>query len=182
MKTFLSITTLFFSFMILSAQSKMYKNFEGELILGGVFSGQKFGASTGLEARYNFSDKFSAGLKVEPFALIDKDAINTSGEEVTIEETYAIKNFAITAEYYLLNHKNRLFAGLEIGSYNASLETEDNDNRTELGRKIGVAPRIGAELGWFRQTLKYHLIPKFGEENLSALEISLGIVFGGGRR
>lgn len=184
MKTFLTIITLFFPFMVLSGQSNVYKKIEGELMLGIFTSSQKVGLSTGLELRYNINDKISFGVKYEPIVLINKDEIDTSNSETEIERIFRLQNFALTGEYYLINGKRnrRVFAGLALGLYNAQFALMDSDNITALGNKIGIAPRIGAELGSFRPTLKYHFMPKFGNESFATFDLSLGIVFGGKRR
>ncbi len=184
MKTFIFTMSFLLVNILLFSQSKTYKSFEVELMTGLFTSNQKIGMSGGLEMRYNFNDKIALGIKYESIALVNKDEIDTSSDEVEIESIYGLQNFAITGEYYLINgkKKKKVFAGLTLGLYNARHVLVDNDTSTNLGTKFGVAPRIGAELGWFRPALKYHIIPKFGEESLSSFDLSLGIVFGGGRR
>jgi len=164
------------------AQSNQFKSIEVEGNLGGHNSKDQFGISYALEGRYNLSDNISVGIGLAPVALIDKGAIDTSGEEVVVEGGYQVKAYVLTGDYYHNLRKIRMFAGLAIGLNNVRYAESDDEEYTDLGNKMGISPRVGVELGWFRPSIKYNYLPKIDGKNLSNIGFTLGIVIGGGRK
>jgi len=161
-------------------QSTTYKSFEGDLFIGGISSNEMGGISLGLATRYNFSDQLSFGIKLESIVQVNKEEVKRTDGDV--EEGINLFNFSITSDYYFRNTKNRFFAGMELGLYNAILVDVKNRENESLGNQIGFAPRIGARLGWFRPVLKYHIVPKFDAHNFSAWDLTFGVTFGGKKK
>ncbi|MEO0734109.1 MAG: hypothetical protein AAFZ52_14835, partial [Bacteroidota bacterium] len=95
-------------------------------------------------------------------------------------------SYTLMGDYYFSDTKTtRAFAGLGLGYFGgASVEVEDGNGDTvgeaDGGGTIGLAPRVGYELGHLRLSAEYNLAFKESVPNYFGLH--LGITIGGGAK
>ncbi|WP_116107606.1 OmpW family outer membrane protein [Lewinella sp. IMCC34191] len=146
---------------VATAQSNNYRMFEWDLLRLGyaIPGGERFGGGVafGTEVRYNASDRISVGLRPEVAAY-------TSNLEAETIDVGAAGSFVVTGDYYLRTEGGfRPFGGMGLGSFGgASVTVEDTDDTVdeedlEVGRSLGIVPRVGMEIGHFRVSLEYNL-------------------------
>jgi len=176
MKNLILSLLFFLPSSLLVAQNNFFSQSELESTFGVINTGSKFGIFGGLEGRYNYSNQLSIGLKYDSFFLLDEEEFNEN--KFNFEESYGIKAISLTGDYYFGKARNSFFIGMEVGLFTANFVQDDRESNVDLGTKFGLTPRIGAELGWFRPAIKYNFIPKFGQEDLSSLALSLGFTIG----
>ncbi|MCK0178886.1 hypothetical protein MWU50_06260 [Flavobacteriaceae bacterium S0862] len=172
MKKLLAITFLILGIMSIYGQEK--GKFRVGLDLGYVFSQGQGGLLFSIEPKYNLTDNSNIGFRLgaaSDISLIGGDSVGS------LLGTY---------DYYF-NIENPYFSpflGAGLGLYFSERLRLFAPNISE--NKLGVLIRGGAELGKFRITLEYNIIPKSdlesgeGTKN-SYFGASVGFYIGGGK-
>lgn len=193
-KFLLSVLMFVLATITANAQNKNgipVKNWETELRIGGTLplSGNNnstalLGPALGAEVRYNKDDSpFSFGAKME-LTVASKDIQKyiltmPEQEEETIEMGYRTINFSALCDYnFRQGHNVNPFIGLGLGM---GIQHEYKDGfYEEKGHTALIAtPRVGVEL--FRH-LRVTCNATITKKNYSNIGITLGYVFGGGKK
>jgi len=168
------------------------------LNLGGAFPAGGFGVMVDLGAKYNLNDRMNVGLRVGSAGLIKEIESTASGEFVEAEIS-GQGSYLGTFDYYYfpLSGSFTPYVGGGLGIVSVAAvsiaDGDDEDDFTGLSAetKFGGMIRGGFELGKFRTTLEYNLVPKttieavdgteLGEVSNGFFGVTIGFFVGGGR-
>jgi hypothetical protein len=162
--------------------------------------GGGFGATIGLEPKINLADNINIGVKFS-LAGLAKDVVyldNPDDYEGDVSGNSAILG---TLDYYFNKGRSKIapFVGGGFGYYGiANLAiTDDNlnpdDELEELEVKFAWAPMVrgGIEIGKFRLTAEYHIVPPTDLQNITGkvigeainqyFSLTAGFYIGGGK-
>lgn len=183
---FVTILCVFAFVSITKAQSDTFRNFRldfGALyaIPGGDFLDA--GAGFYINPKFHLNDNILLGLKYEGAVL---------GAAESAMSVSMVGSVSMSFDYYFNNNAFRPYVGANIGSYSlgtissASLMGADIYLSTDLGYKLGFAPKCGFTYKHFDMGLQYNMI--LGSDDLveisdfNYLSINFGFHFGGGRK
>ncbi len=168
--------------VFLQAQAPNYVDWEWDILKfgfveptsGGVTSG---GFESATELRYNVSNDFSLGIAFQgAFFGTDFDDDNA--------DLGVSGAFLVNGDYYLKTNSNtRAFVGMGFGRYGDGTLEIRNGNANDVingTSSLGVAPRVGFELGHGRLMAQYNYA--FKKETTNYLSISLALTLWGGYR
>ncbi len=183
MKNFISLLLSITPFFV-QAQAENYGAFKLDLASGyslpqnRTLAGDvKGGFNISLEPKFNLTDHLTVGIKAEGAIMAAVNNPNTINETSSLSVT---TSYLLTGEYYFGNGLIRPYAGVAGGIYNTGVIDGDAEYLEELiqtGRKLGVAPRAGFQIGHFRVGAEYNIVPKN-----SYLSFKIGVTIGGGRK
>ncbi|TNJ45401.1 hypothetical protein KFZ70_06170 [Tamlana fucoidanivorans] len=162
-------------FGILSINAQEEGKFRVGLDLGYVFENDG-GALFSVEPKYNITDNSNIGLRLGSAASL---GIKDADYNISILGTY---------DYYFSseNSSTSPFLGIGLGYFALSDIGGPGGDVINLGEQFGALVRGGVELGKFRMTLEYNILPKsdleFGESiKNSYLGASIGFYVSGGK-
>lgn len=167
-------------------------NFGAAIPSGGV------GFMMDVEPKYNLTDNMNVGLRFGLAAIAKNVETTADGGDFESADVSANTSYLGTFDYYFpLGGSFTPFVGAGMGIFNiASVSINDGDNEEDFGgvdasAKFGGMIRGGFELGKFRMSAEYDLIPKSVIEDVQGNElgdvkngyfgITLGFFVGGGR-
>jgi outer membrane protein W len=159
-----------------NAQSLSYRRFKVDVTTGyskpaGGLSG---GFNLSIEPKFNLTDQVAVGIKIEGATLATINDAN-SGDATVV----GITSTLLTGEYYLGSQTVRPYVGIGTGIYRSRIFSTSNDLASygEGGNMLGIAPRVGLQLGHFRLGVEYNIV-----RNNNYFSAKLGTTFGGGRK
>jgi len=168
-----------FCLMVSSAmfsQAPSYVDFEWEILSLGFAApigsdAASSGIAIGGELRYNLKDNFSIGLGSEG-ALFGSNFSDGS-------DLGASSNINLNGDYYLSSTSgSRGFFGGSLGYYRSGDVTIGGATSLDGGSTVGMAARVGYELGHVRFTGKFHV--PFKSEVSKYFSLNVGLVLWGG--
>ena len=179
-------TILFFfvSFNIITtvfAQQSIYNPFRLDLAIGlafptgNTFLDQRFSFSA--EPKYNLSDQFTLGLKIE----IDpnSDFAGTS-DPFTIN---SVSSYLLTGDYFFNKAKNiRPFLGIGAGLFRQTISGNEFPTTKVKSEKPGLETRLGLERKRFRVAVEYNATFFKEEKKMNFVTLKLGTFLWGGRK
>lgn len=179
-KLILSFLLLTFSTFLLHGQAPNYVDWEWDILkfgfvepTGGGVSASGFESAT--ELRYNVRDDLSIGLAFQGAFF----GTNFDDDNVDLGVSGA---FLINGDYYLKTNSNtRAFFGLGFGRYGDGTLEIRNGNANDIiegTSSLGVAPRLGFELGHGRLLAQYNYA--FKKATTDYFSISLALTLWGG--
>ena len=196
MKKIVLLLLLFTISSFANAQEK--GKFRGGMDLGYAIPSGGGGVMFALEVKYNLADNMNVGVRYSSAALAK--TIEPSGDGESVEASVSANTGIIgTYDYYFSSGSSAFapFVGGGIGYFqvaaagvnstsNLDLDNIDNANfGVAAESKLGGVIRAGFELGKFRTTLQYNLIPKTEASNVviknSYIGVTLGFYVGGGK-
>jgi len=193
---------IFFSCILFttSAQEQGKIRFGGDLSL--TLPSHGAGVGGDLDLRYNITDRLNAGIRTG-FGYMLRDYSSSNSQSYTEATIHLNNSFLLTGDYYFpdLNHKIVPFVGTGFGFYRLYdfyFYTPDPDQMSfhipdfpSSTITVGALLRTGFEVGRFRMSLEYNMIPNTrrydvttltfdGRSRNSYLTINLGFYIGGG--
>jgi hypothetical protein len=187
----------------LGASAQLKSNFKpfkvdlgfGYAIPGG--SGAKGGVAFSLEPKYAVASQIAVGLRMEGAVVARFSGYDQDGAPLNVS-VKASGSYLVTGDYYYTNKwMFRPFTGVGTGIYSiASAEANSGGNGAAgAGSKFGGMARAGAEIGHFRFSVEYNMVPGstldgFDSDGNAAqitsknsyLTVKIGAFFGGGRK
>lgn len=157
------------------SQSANYGRFKGDITAGYSYPTDldiKFGFNFSLEPKYNVTDNFAMGLKMEAAVFLG-DSYDGGTSAITT------RSYTVVGEYYFNQKRVRPYVGLGLGVYQRILTSADEDIYDVVNDKavFGFAPRVGIQFGQFRTGLEFNI----AQEN-SYLSLKVGVTIGGKRK
>jgi len=181
MKTILFIFLFSCSVNKSFAQDQIYKRFKLDLAIGVLiptgktFLDQRFSFS--VEPKYNLSDLFSMGLRLE----IDPYS-NFTGTTDSLKVS-SVFSYLLTSDYYINNPKNiRPFFGIGIGLFRQTVSSTGYPETKTKSGKPGIETRFGLEWKHLTAALEYNVTFFEEEKKMNYINIKFGTYLWGGRR
>lgn len=181
MKKILLSFALTLSLFSALAQGKQrtFKPFRLDLAFGyaaALGSGMHSGVIFAAEPRYAFSDKLTAGLRLE--------LANTGPEDPVmsfISDLNFTTSMALTTDYYFSTKHVRPFVGVGVGVFTTPAKDDPNTELVETQDDFGFFPRVGLEAGRFRAALEVNVNGNTPTGNFSYLGFKAGFFLWGRR-
>ncbi|HEY6002919.1 MAG TPA: outer membrane beta-barrel protein [Anaeromyxobacter sp.] len=128
-----------------------------------------WGGGVAIEPKFNVTDHFSAGLRLEGAGFVTQDVNVSSGGTTTnvSQGARAVAAFLAKADYYLTDSTVRPFVGVGLGLYRIGAGSQSVSSgaagatvvqTASSFRGFGFAPQAGLNLGGFRLAATYHII------------------------
>ncbi|WDF56539.1 outer membrane beta-barrel protein [Mucilaginibacter sp. KACC 22063] len=171
------------------AQSENYRAFKVDFGAGYASpqgssdGGMKGGVSFTLQPHYRLSDALAVGLRLEG-AVLGRAQLVQFFDAPYLETVYSVtSSYILTGEYYLTDSFIRPFVGMGVGAFTQASVHYESDIDTYAytvpsKTKFGVVPEAGVEIGHFRLSADYNILP----QKTGYLGIKAGFFFGGGSR
>lgn len=163
------------------AQQTTYNPFKLDLAIGPSFEtgnsyfNERFTFSA--EPKYNISDQFSLGLRLE--VSPNTDFAGTT-DPFTIN---SVSSYLLTGDYYFNSSKiTRPFFGLGAGIFNQTLTNGDLPDVKTKSHKPGVETRVGFERKHLRLALEYNATFFKDEKKMNYITLKIGTFLWGGRK
>jgi outer membrane protein W len=128
-----------------------------------------WGGGVALEPKFNVTDHFSAGLRLEGAGFVTQDVKVSSGSTSAnvSQGARGVAAFLAKADYYFTDSTVRPFVGVGLGLYRIGAGSQSVSSGTggatvvqtaSSFRGFGFAPQAGLNLGGFRLAATYHVI------------------------
>jgi outer membrane protein W len=128
-----------------------------------------WGGGVAVEPKFNVTDHFSAGLRLEGAGFVTQDVeVSSGGTSSNVSQgARAVAAFLAKADYYLTDSTVRPFLGVGLGLYRIGAGSQSVSSGTTGAtvvqtassfRGFGFAPQVGLNLGGFRLAATYHVI------------------------
>jgi hypothetical protein len=161
-------------------QAGIYKPFKLDLAIGLSFkTGNTYFDNTftfSAEPKYNLSDQFSLGLRLEVSPNID---FAGTSDPFTIN---SVSSYLLTGDYFFNKSKiTRPFFGIGAGIFNQTLTNEDLPDVKTKSQKPGLETRVGFERKHLRLALEYNVTFFKEEKKMNYVTFKVGTFLGGNR-
>jgi hypothetical protein len=163
------------------AQASIYKPFKLDLAIGFSFeTGNTYfdnRTTFSAEPKYNISDQFSLGLRLE--ASPNADFAGTTAS-FTIN---SVSSYLLTGDYFFNKSKiTRPFFGIGAGIFNETLTNSDLPDVKTKSQKPGLETRVGFERKHLRLALEYNATFFKEEKKVNYVTLKIGAFLWGGRK
>ena len=142
-------------------------------------SSSSFGGVISIEPKYCFSDKITAGIKLESAGAYG--SISSTGPIIS-GPINSVISYLVTSEYCFGNYgrqrRTRPFFGVGFGIYNAVFEAE---NAKRSYDKTGISPRVGVEIKHLRLSVEQNVILSSSPYDFNFYTLKLGVAIGKGK-
>ena len=162
-----------------TAKSQVYHAFKVDVSFGYAIpsatgTSTKPCAAFTVQPHYRVSDDFAVGLRLEGAALAFQTGPSSDDTNVAV-----LASYCATGEYYFLDGVFRPFIGAGAGFFTQSSVDMNNSNYTVPGAtKFGFFPELGMEVGHFRISTDYNILP----DKAGYLTLKIGFFLGGGKK
>ena len=166
--------------------TRQYRNWRVDVLAGKAFGwqpGNRLGLQAAAEARYNFDDALTFGLRVGLLQMAR--GYYDAAYQLRHSKSAGSASIMGTADYYVNNNRVRTFIGGGTGIFNLTSATHTLQNasvaQVPSEARFGWMLRTGAEVNHLRLAAEFHGIGKSAGVYNHYFSLSLGLFIGGGK-